>query len=112
MNVQTEKVSTEDSLDSSSESEPRDDYKPASCNNGKSIVLSEIISQSPSPERRVSSVERTNRVASGQQAGPSSREVSTTNEYDQFGSCTSCKKSFALLHSVAGKVGTFCSGCR
>lgn len=110
--AKTERVSTEGSLDSPSGSEPLDDYKPASCNNGKSIVLSEIISQSPSPERRVPSVERTNRVASGQQAGPSSREVSTTNEHDQFLSCTSCKKSYHLLHTVLGKVGLFCSGCR
>jgi len=92
-------------------SSPRDDLKPESCKNGKSVVFSEIISQSPSPERGPSSVERTIRVSSGEQAGPSSRDLLTSNQFDQFGSCSICKKN-CHLNPVPGSDGRFCSVCR
>lgn len=106
--VKTDSLSTKFLLSGSALYEP---FKSAPCNNGKSIFSSENISQSPSPERTACALERATRSSSGEQAGTSSRELSTPNPFDQSGICSVCRKS-SNLNSVTGTNGLLCSMCR
>ncbi|KAG0566225.1 hypothetical protein KC19_7G047300 [Ceratodon purpureus] len=108
--VKSDVLSTKFSPSGSALYEP---FKSAPCNNGKSVLVSEIISQSPSPERIAAcSPERETRSSSGEQAGPSSRELLTPNQFEASGSCSDCKKTSYILSSVRGRDGLFCSMCR
>lgn len=103
--VQAQSLSTKLPFHSPTGSALHEDCKSALPNHGEFTVSSEVIRQSLSPERRASSLERTTRVSSEEQAEPSSRE------FDQSESCIVCKK-ISRLSNVPEKDGLFCSVCR
>lgn len=104
--VKTDSFSNNIRLHSPTSSAPHEDF-----GNGKITVSSETTRQFPSPEKSASSADRATRVSSGEQAGPSCRELSTPNQFDKSEGCSICKKT-SNLKNVAGKDGLYCSVCR